>query len=53
MSAGELKEEIERSNEKIIREYKEKKIADRNYLKDALSDETKQQMEEFLKEDDD
>ena len=53
LSARELKEEIERANEKVIQAYKEKQAIDRNYLKDALSSEAKQQMEELLKEEND
>lgn len=50
LSARELKDEIERANERVIQAYHEKQPADRNYLKDALSADTKQQMAEFLKE---
>lgn len=50
LSARELKDEIDRANERVIQAYQEKKPADRNYLKDALSTDTKQQMQEFTKE---
>lgn len=50
LSARELKEEIDRANERVIQAYQEKQAKDRNFLKDALSAETKQQMEAFLKE---
>lgn len=53
LSARELKEEIERANERVIQAYQEKQAVDRNYLKDALSAKTKQQMEELLKEEND
>jgi small GTP-binding protein len=53
LSARELKEEIERANETVIQEYKEKQAIVRNYLENALSAETKQQMEELLKEEND
>lgn len=52
LSARELKVEIERANEKVIQVYKEKQIIDRNYLKDAISAETRQRMEKLQKEDD-
>lgn len=50
LSARELKDEIERTNERVLRDYQEKQPVKRNYLKDSLSAETKQQMEEFVKE---
>ncbi len=50
MSARELKAEIERVNDGIMQAYQEKQAALRNYLQDALPVETKQQIEEFLKE---
>lgn len=50
LSAGELKEEIERTNERVIQVYQEKQAVDINYLKDALSVETKQQMHELFGE---
>jgi predicted RNA-binding protein with PIN domain len=50
LSARELKEEIERTNERVIQAYQEKQTADLNYLKDALSVETKHQMNELFKE---
>ena len=51
MSARELKAEIERVNDEVIQTYLEKQSLSRNFLKDALPDEAKQQMEEFLKDD--
>ncbi len=51
LSARELKEEIERANEKVIQAYKEKQRVDSNYLKDALSAEAKQQMDKIIKGD--
>ena len=53
LSARELKEEMERANERVIQAYQEKQPAGRNYLKDALSADTQHQMEEFLKEEND
>lgn len=50
LSARELKEEIERANKTIMQLYQEKQLMERNYLIDALPIETKQQMEELLKE---
>lgn len=51
MSANELKEEIESSIMKVMQDYREKQIADRNYLGEAISAETKSQIEELFKED--
>lgn len=51
LSARELKEEIERANEKVMQVYEEKQVVERNYLKDVLSREAKQQMERLLEED--
>lgn len=50
LSARELKAEIERANERVMQAYQDKQVVERNYLKDALSPEIKQQMEELLKE---
>jgi predicted RNA-binding protein with PIN domain len=50
LSARELKEEIERTNERVIQDYQEKQAVDFNYLKDALSVETKQHMNELFRE---
>lgn len=50
LSAGELKDEIQTANERIIQDYQKKQPADRNYLKDALSTDTNRQMEEFMEE---
>lgn len=50
LSARELKEEIESANKKLMEAYQEKQIVERNYLVDALSKETKQQLQGFLNE---
>lgn len=50
LSARELKEEIERANEKMMQAYEEKQVIERHYLMDTLSEETKKQMEAFLKQ---
>lgn len=51
MSARELKEEIDRVNEGVLKAYRDKKPVDRNMLiKDVLSEESKQQMEDLLNE---
>ena len=50
LSARELKEEIERANERMMEAYKEKQAIERHYLVDTLPEETKKQMEAFLKE---
>jgi predicted RNA-binding protein with PIN domain len=50
LSARELKIEVERANESILQDYKEKQTEERGYLIDALSVEAKQQMEELLKQ---
>ncbi len=49
MSARELKEEMERADEKVMQSYNEKQESTRNYLEDSLPVETMKQMEEFLK----
>ncbi len=53
LSARELKEEMERTNEEVLQAYQKKQPINRNYLEDALSTKTKQQMEEFLEEEKD
>ncbi|HHY27452.1 MAG TPA: GTP-binding protein [Desulfitobacterium dehalogenans] len=50
LSARDLKEEIEMANESVRQAYQDKQTVTRNYLKDALSAETEQQMKELLKE---
>lgn len=50
LSARELKEEVDRTNESVILAFKEKQTVARNYLKDSLPTETKQQMQKLLKE---
>lgn len=50
MSARELKAEIERVNEEVVRTYLEKQGFSRNSIEDALPDEAKQQMEAYRKE---
>lgn len=47
ISARELRLEIERANEIIIRAWQEKQTQSRNFLEDSISDETKKQIEEF------
>lgn len=49
LSAGELKKEIEWVNKRVMQTYQEKQTVDRNYLKDALSAESRRQMEEIYK----
>lgn len=53
LSARELKAEIDRANERVIQAYREKQTVGPNYLADALSSETKRQMDELLKEEKD
>ncbi len=50
LSARELKEEIERANERVIQAYQEKQAVNFNYLENALSVEIKQQLDELLQE---
>jgi len=50
LSARELKEEIVKTNEKLIQEYKEKYGTDFNYLEDTLPSSTKEQIDELFKE---
>ena len=49
LSARELKEEVERANERVMKTYEDKQVLERNYLGDALSPEIKEQMEVFIK----
>nr|WP_312649867.1 TetM/TetW/TetO/TetS family tetracycline resistance ribosomal protection protein [Aminipila sp.] len=49
LSARELKIEIEAANERIKKEYKEMQGRDRSYLIDSLPLETKKQIEELIK----
>lgn len=49
LSARELKVEIQRANERVLQDYKEKQEVDSNYLKDTLSSETKEQIDELIK----
>jgi len=53
LSARELKDEIARTEEKVTQVLQGKQPAHRNYLKDALSTDTKLQMEELVKENND
>lgn len=53
LSARELKEEIERTIENILRAYQERQTAGRNYLGDVLSNETKEKIKKVLKEEKD
>jgi ribosomal protection tetracycline resistance protein len=48
LSARELREEIDRSNESVLQAYRDKKPADRSVIKDVLSEESKQQIEDLL-----
>lgn len=50
LSARELKDEIVRADERVSQVLQETQPARRNYLKDAISNDTKQQMEELLKD---
>lgn len=50
LSARELREKVKTTNERVIKEFKEKQIVKRNYLKDALSDETRQQIQKMFDE---
>lgn len=52
MSARELKVEIERVNSAVLDAYREKQTVNRNSLKDALSDEAKEQMKNLLRSED-
>lgn len=47
LSARELKEEIERVNEKTKQEYKDKQKKNKNYIMDNISDQVKQRLKEF------
>jgi len=48
LSARELREEIDRANESALRAYHAKKTSDRSVIRDVLSEESKQQMEDLL-----
>ena len=50
LSARELREEMEKANQRVREEYEETKEKQRNYLMDSLTEESKKQMEEILKE---
>ncbi len=52
LSARDLKDEINRANEKMKQEFLETQGRDRNYLLDSLSQDIKQKMEELMKEED-
>jgi predicted RNA-binding protein with PIN domain len=49
LSARELKAEIEASNERIKQEFEERNQKKPNFLADALSQESKQQIEDLIK----
>ena len=49
LSASELREEVKRTYNIMIKSYEEGRVIDRNYLIDTLPIETKKQIEEFLK----
>lgn len=53
LSAGELKEEIDSANERVLLAYREKQPLNRNYLKDALSVGTKKHIEGLFSDEDD
>ncbi|HPD00857.1 MAG TPA: TetM/TetW/TetO/TetS family tetracycline resistance ribosomal protection protein [Acetivibrio sp.] len=53
LSARELKAEIEASNERMKQEFKERNRRKPNFLADALSQESKQQMEDLIKDEED
>jgi len=48
-----IKAEIETSNERLKHEFKERNKRNPNFLGDALSQESKQQMEELIKKEKD
>ncbi len=49
LSARELKEEVDKANEIMMQAYEASRVMDRNYLMDALPEDVKQRLEEFLK----
>ncbi|MDP4088308.1 MAG: NYN domain-containing protein, partial [Bacillota bacterium] len=51
LSARELKEEIVRTVKRVMEEYREMQVKDRNFLSDNLSEENKQQFKDLLKDD--
>ena len=51
-SANDLLEELIRTNEGVLRTFRENQIPKRDSLKDKLSDETRQRMESFIREED-
>ncbi|MCR3921036.1 MAG: TetM/TetW/TetO/TetS family tetracycline resistance ribosomal protection protein [Firmicutes bacterium] len=53
LSARELKEEIERTNADVMQAYQEKQRIDPNHLQDALSAESKEQIEKLFSEEKD
>ena len=50
ISARELKEEIERTNEQVMQAFRQKQTVNRNYLGESLSKETISQIEELFNE---
>ncbi|WP_124068315.1 TetM/TetW/TetO/TetS family tetracycline resistance ribosomal protection protein [Clostridium sp. E02] len=50
LSARELKEEMQKANERVREEYEDTKERTRNYLMDSLTEESKKQIEEIMKE---
>ncbi|HHX60236.1 MAG TPA: GTP-binding protein [Epulopiscium sp.] len=50
LSARELKEEVDKANERMMQAYEANQIADKNYLMDALPEEIKRRIETFLRE---
>jgi small GTP-binding protein len=51
LSSNELKEEIERVTKKIMEEYRQRQVRERNLLSGNLSEENMQQFRDILKED--
>ena len=50
LSARELREEMEYANKKILEDYKEKQVIERNYLLESLSEDLRNQIEELRKQ---
>lgn len=50
LSARELREKVIRTNDSIIKAFQEKQTVNRNYLRDTLSEETKQQIQKLFEE---
>lgn len=50
LSARELRQEMDRVNESVLKAYRDKKPSGRNVISDVLSEEAKQQMEDLRKD---